>query len=374
VIASSIASAGSIIDLGIISLSKTKAPVTRTVKGYVTDSVTGVVVPGATIIVEGTGIVVTADSGGYYLIEDTGLASFNLLAVADGYLQTKGEVSIEQFAVVSVDIQLAKTTFDAVNIEQLRTDFTHYLAYRPIQIQATLSNFSTSSQKVQILGEIVDSNGLIIHQFPLNLIAEERKLGDTVTFEPATSFLFEGAWFTGSITPGSYKTIISVFDIAGQLLSRKELGFIIEETSNIRLLGVKANPGFIALHSTKSIELTMSLLNRSNVPVTTQYSYQITDPDSVAIDSGSFTVDVLPAENNRTQIVGSLLHTFAKSGVYYIELQHQSGVVADQQLTGLITVIPDVAIEVEQSLTPSTVLPDGDKRIKVNLRLKGVVR
>ena len=64
----------------------------------------------------------------------------------------------------------------------------------------------------------------------MNLIAEERKLGDTVTFEPATSFLFEGAWYTGSITPGSYKTIISVFDTAGQLLSRKELGFIIEET------------------------------------------------------------------------------------------------------------------------------------------------
>jgi len=235
VLTSTLAPAGSVIDLGVVSLNEKQTATKRTVKGFVTDAVTGNPVSGATVKVEGTSISVITNAEGYYLIEDTGLAVFNLVSSAVGYLENRGEVRIDQPGQVSVNIQLGQAQISKVNISSVQSNLSSYPANTKVEVDAQLNNEDSVDRKVRLFIVVINSSGTIIEQFPAKIIPVGGNINDVIEIIPAAAKkTVEVKWQTGLNPPGSYQFKVQAIDAdTNQLLSEKATQIQIEATKRI---------------------------------------------------------------------------------------------------------------------------------------------
>jgi hypothetical protein len=60
------------------------------------------------------------------------------------------------------------------------------------------------------------------------------------------------------------------------------------------------------------------------------------------------------------------------SGIHPVELTVTDGETAQTLANGRVEAAPGVRVEAAQQVSPTTVTPDGNKRIHIQLQLKGV--
>jgi hypothetical protein len=101
-------------------------------------------------------------------------------------------------------------------------------------------------------------------------------------------------------------------------------------------------------------------------------SYTLSDPLGVLIKSNEVTIRLEPNETRRSIILESFPHTFVISGEYTTNIEIRSGAQPVTQSANSIIVAPSIRIEAEQDVSPSVIAPDGDKRIRIDIRLEGV--
>ncbi|MCK5353945.1 MAG: carboxypeptidase regulatory-like domain-containing protein, partial [Methyloprofundus sp.] len=370
-----IATEGAALDLGEISLIKQPVAIgSRTVKGRVTDAITGAAIAGASIDIVGTGVSVISNAEGFYYIEEIGASEVQLQVTAESYLDNGGTVTLESSGVRIVNVELGQALVEGVNIKHFQTSAHSYSAYELVVVDLELSNIGITDREVQLVGEVLNANDAVLFRFPFNSIATDgAEVGDVSLIPAEQSVKFEGLWPTATNTAGSYRVNIQVFDKGnGQLLTQKSLAIVIEETQRISLLSLGSTPNYVDIDSSAELALNITLQNLSNIAIESEYRYSLFNPDGLRIYTGEIVMQANAAEKRKTFILEKFSHLFNKNGFYTFELQHQSGLIAQRIVSDAISITPKISIEPSQAISTSTVFPNNAKRIKIDIRIKGV--
>jgi len=178
---------------------------------------------------------------------------------------------------------------------------------------------------------------------------------------------------TGTLPPGTYTVIVWVLDPAtGVPVSESQTTFTIEGGLAVTGGVVAAIPGFSHVGATENVTLAASLTDGSNISGSLTIVYQMTTPSGATVASGTTMVAVGPAVPTAGATLAAFNYTFAEAGNYPLRAEIYNGPTLLTTLTGAVSVAPLVRIEPSLSVTPGTVLPDGDKRIHIDIHLEGV--
>ncbi|MDT8282570.1 MAG: hypothetical protein RQ982_07105 [Gammaproteobacteria bacterium] len=156
------------------------------------------------------------------------------------------------------------------------------------------------------------------------------------------------------------------------ILDERTTSFTIEQTERISELSVAVLPEFSAVGITENINLIATVLNRSNVAASVTVRYQLRDPaGAILISSGRIDIP-LPVENDTVVLtLDTFAQEFVSAGEHALSVTYAGGVVPDNINGDSVSVAPGLRIDPSQSVSPGTVTPDEDKRVRVNIRLEG---
>lgn len=374
-IAAVMVSAGSTTDLQIIGLSK--ALNTVAILGKVTDLNSSQPIAGATVTVLGTTVNVVTDSSGNYHIEGLAPGNATMRFSAVGYTSETVIFSFANPGDFKLDHALSFGQGSSLALSVVTSDQPHYGAYAPATIQIQAQN-SGGQPAVGTVGvTILDPQGKVLESLPAtwtdsNGVAQrqfEFPVGVTNITMP---------WNTQANAPGAYAIVARIYQgpavtSGGAVeIAEKQAELTIDATQAIDSVKLTPLPGFSSLGASEPIHFILDIVNRSNVPVSTNVAYQLRAPSGALVYSASTTVQLLPPEGSKSIVFDGLQYLFVESGSHPASVQLANGSVPATVTANAILVAPGIRIDASQQVAPSIVTPDGDKRIRLDIRLKGV--
>lgn len=366
-------SAGSTIDLGVIQLEQTVLPSTSRVTGTIVDLDTGLPINGATVLLEGTGVTATSDVNGRYTIDGIGSLEFSLLASASGYLSAFQSVGMTQFGVTSIDFSLRQSSVNGMSIDGLWTNQLAYDAYKTVNITSVIRNGGSAAGTVKILLEVLDGANRHVRSLYVEQGGTIKAPVESYNILPGATLDIASNWFVGNIPPGAYKIGLKVYDhYTNALLSERSSLVTIQPTQVIEQADLKATPRFANMGATEQLILNLDIINKSNIDNNLTVSYELLAPGGGVIVSGEKSFVITPDNVSATIALANTPITFAESGNYQATFSVVSGTIPLQQNNTVISVAPSIRVEASQGISPAQVVPDGDKRIRINIQLKGV--
>jgi hypothetical protein len=371
--------AGSTFDVGTVSL----MPNLYIVKGRVVDA-TNTAIAGAQVQVVGTNLVATTAADGSYLLilgyihPQPGITSSNTIrASATGFNSQSAIVQLTDPAAVEQDFTLTPQTAGAMSIVSLTSDQTHYAAYAPVSFAFQAQNGSTQSVSGSASVFIVDAQGNAVDSQQATWIDSGGATQTQFTFAPGATNITV-PWNTRAYAPGNYTVVVRIYqgtpDMPASVVGTvdRQASFTIDPTQAISNLTVTPLPRFSNLGANAQIQFNLNIVNRSNVPTSIDVSYQLKTPSGATVYSATTTVPLAPADNVKSIVVDGTSYTFVESGTHPTTVQVSNGPVPANVTGNPIGVAPDIRIDATQQITPPMITPDGDKRIHLNIQLKGV--
>jgi hypothetical protein len=350
-----------------------------TVAGNVIDVLTGTPIEGAEVLVVGTNVSVKTDSDGAYSLSGINLLDFYLKASATGYDSLVQNISSVSHGFYKFNFQLNPSQTSSLKLVSLRPDSPNYAAHSPVVILAEVLNSDTQLLRGTVSASIIDADGHATDYFQATFVDGDGIEKGLFEFEPGVSTTISLPWATKNQAPGTYRVVVRVTEgetgvTFGKLVAaEKAAAFTIDATEAVEILALTPMPRFANYGAAEQIGVQASVVNRSNVPVLLGVVYEWLSPTGLLLHVGSGEVSMLPAEGTKSVLFDSFQHTFTESGDHPIQVRIVGGPLPGNLLGGGISVAPGTRIEPSQSLTPSTVIPDGDKRLRMNIHLKGVV-
>ena len=354
------------------------APLSTTVTGKVTDASTGNPIAGADVIVVGTTLSAKTDSNGTYTITGINLLEFDLKASAAGYDSLMFIMSTAAYGTYTVDFSLAPSQTGDLKIVSLSTDKQSYTAYSPVSIMAEVRNSGSAPVGGTVIVSMLNEQGQVVDNIQATWTDADSTVQSRFEFQPGATTSISIPWETGDILPGAYSILAKVMKgevVAGGgavVVAERVTGFVVDPTQAIASLTLTPLPRFTNLGGAEQISIQADLVNRSNVATELGIAYEWRSPGGLLIKSGTGIISLLPAETTKSVTLETFPYTFAESGEHPITIQILSGPIPVSLIGDVVSVAPGIRIEPSQTITPSTVVPDGDKRIRVNIRLKGV--
>ena len=367
-----VAPTGSIVDLGTIRLQPNPGPGLITISGIVTDMDSKQPIIGAEINVEETGQTGISDQSGHFEIKAVDRLNFTLSVRAIGYLSALKMVNFSEPGTGHIDIGLSRFSVGGIQIDSVSANKTDYEAYQPVPITIAVSNTENAARRIQVLVEVENPFGQTIQRLPLeaNGIAG---LSEPITLLPGENKSFVEEWFTANLSVGWYTIIAKAFDpLTGQILSEQSILVHIVPSQHIDILRVNASPRFTRVGTQERIELTATVVSHSNIETTLNLAYILFDPKLRTVKEGLSTVTVSPEETVKTVTLDQFTYSFDQSGVYSIGIQVLDGPTPEALDISTISVAPSIRVEPTQGITPETVTPGQDRRVKIKIQLHGV--
>ncbi|MBI5044259.1 MAG: terpene cyclase/mutase family protein [Nitrospirae bacterium] len=177
---------------------------------------------------------------------------------------------------------------------------------------------------------------------------------------------------TGSYPPGTYTIIIRAIDITtGMVVDEESITFTIQPTLAIPTLGISIVPIYTYVTAAQDIKLNAYITNQSNIQADISITHEIKAPSNNIINTGSVNLTLSPNESNKLITLSQFNYQFTEAGEHPVTVNIYRGADLLQTASTKIHVSPLVRIEPKKSLTPSTVAPDGDKRIRIEIELEG---
>jgi sugar lactone lactonase YvrE len=268
--ATTIAPAGSVINLGTIYLPKVQLPVLASkVVGRIIDDSTNNLIAGASVSIQGTGNSVVSDQNGFYELTDVDGLQFVISSSAVGYISKSATVGISQAGTVSVDFRMQRATVSDLDITNLHTHHDSYEALTEVEIDAILENSGAEPRDVRLFTKVINSNNKVIAQFSEQVVSVNALISDAVFPVPVnTPIEVEIEWNTGRNDPGVYQIIVQAFDVDnGVMLAERDLFIEILSTQKIGGIG-QFNPPLTQLAAKKPVDITAKISNQGNLPIT----------------------------------------------------------------------------------------------------------
>jgi len=343
-------------------------PPTTTLIGNVTDAQTGNPIPGADVAIVGTTLSAITDNIGKYTISGITASVFDLKASAIGSNSLTYNIKTTSFGTYTIDFALAPSPVSNIRIASISTDKQSYGAYENVSIAATIENIGNVEKQVLVMAEIGDSQG--------NVVALVSPSNPDIVVPASGSHGIEGLLFqTLNNPPGIYTLIVQVNDPAsGALLDKRSVSFSILPTVAIADAALGIIPRFTHVGATKAITVALSLTNRSNAPLDLTIEHEIKKPSGTVLISGVTPLVLLPEITLPSISLAAFSHTFTESGTYPIQAKVFKGTELLATVNDTISVAPAIRIDPSKTLTPQTIPPDEDKRIRIDIQLKGTVR
>ncbi len=351
-------------DMQTIFLSPTLT--STTVTGRVTDASTGNAISNADVVLVGTTMAAKTDSSGAYTLSGINLLEFNLKASAAGYDTSFNNVHTEAYGQYVIDVGLSRSQASDIQIIALGTDKESYSAKNTVTITANIKNTGATPVDVMITAHVMDQDNNLLSAIAYGA-------APYVTLMPNSPEPISLQWDASIYPPGYYTVILSVVDSGkGVLLADGYTTFGIASTVAIDSIVPLITPKFLNIGSSETIAVSASVTNSSNVDVPLSAEYEVRAPNGNLINRGTVDFTIAPSEPLKTIELGKFTYTFAASGQYPVTVKIRSGGSVVLENSYAIYVSPSIRIEASKTLTPTTVVPDGDKRIRIDIRLQGV--
>jgi hypothetical protein len=368
-----IASAGSGVTLGDIRL--VPAPTAVSLSGFVTDSVDGGPIIGVRVEVVGTAHTTSTDAAGFYQLQEIDQLELAVRYSATGFESEVLQVSLPSFQALQLDQQLDETPINelGVGILAMIPLASQYGAYDKALVAASFYNNSPDAAQLQLVMEVSNASGYLrrfsaVHQ-PL-----PGDIADSILVLPGDTqqLIAEFHWMTGAAPPGEYQLTIEAYDLDTlQLLAEKAAAvFILEDREILRLVG-HVQPAFSNYQAQETVVLGLVVDNASNVAFDLPLTYRWRHPDGSVLNEGSLTVTLTPQDRQQLIELAGFEYLFDSEGDYILEIESGGDVIPDLVMAGKVSVAPAVRIDPSISVDPTTVLPDGDKRIRLDIKLSG---
>jgi len=112
-------------------------------------------------------------------------------------------------------------------------------------------------------------------------------------------------------------------------------------------------------------------LHYSNMASSLSGDFQLVSPDGNVIQNGQWALDLEPGQPQKRVVLDAVPLTFEHPGEHAIHVQ-VGGSVQPKAVQGApFYVAPGTRLEIEQGLSPSVVVPEGDANLGVEVRLRG---
>ena len=277
-------------------------------------------------------------------------------------------VSRRKASAVSIQdaVQDAPLSVRSVIVRSVGTDRKEYGPNETVRICSTIENRSEADFSIVVNAQLADARGHIV-----DVAAHET--GPAVKLGAGASEPVMLLWNTGMSQPGAYSVRFHVADAAsGSVVDERKLAFVIVPSVALEDLDLVVTPSSLDQYETKTVEMRLTLQNRSNTDAVMNVEVLMKDPEGTRVHEGRVAVDVPSSVPERILELPALTHVFDRCGQYLVEVSVRSGEVLCGQVRSAIRVAPATRIEVVKTVDPATVTPDGDKEVRVSIRLEGV--
>ena len=375
--------ADSVADFQTIELAK--AINTVVVQGKVLDLNTGRPIAQVNVTVLGAGSSTSAllgktDANGQYRIEGLAVGNASLRFGASGYASETVSVNFPAAGEFILNQTLSLDNGGNPFFAQMQTDQTSYGAYAPVTVQMSVENRANTPIEHAVLDiTVFDPAGSVIQTQQAIRMDNDGVAQNQFTFLPGSTTPIETKWSTQAYAPGIYQVKARIFteDVergARTVLAERTITLVINPSQNVLRLSVTPLPGFSALDATETMRFKVEATHQSNLPVNVPFTTRFTTPDGILIKEESGEIVLQPNDLQGAVILGPFTQHFTASGVYPVRLSATgTGTELPQAVVdGEVQVAPGIRVEAQQTVTPKIVTPDGDKRIRIQLQLKGV--
>lgn len=189
------------------------------------------------------------------------------------------------------------------------------------------------------------------------------------TRREGVEFLFD----TQNFGPGIYAAIARAVDpITGIIIDEQTVTFTIEATVSVRDAVIEVTPRFANVGSTETIVMALTMVNRSNTAAVLSIEHSLESPTGGLLNNGIASLTLLPQDTSPNITLEIFDQTFIESGDHPIQADIFNQTELLFTASSAISIAPNIRIDPSKILTPNTVLPDGDKRIRIEIHLEGV--
>lgn len=370
VTATGLAVSGSDIDAGTVALQP--ATTTSEVVGRVVDAASQSPIAGATIQVAGVEVR-TAIDGSFRLTGIVELA-FDVTAAATGYVGSASRVTLQQPSIINVDFALDRAEREGFEISELRALQARYPSYSDVMLDAVLRNNGDYPRVVRLYVKVLDEAGELVEQYAaVPVLAGEDPAIAEITVNPGAQAPSTLKWLTSNHRPGLYQIIVHALDAAtGNVLGERAVVVEVEPSSGIESVAASAEPNYTLPGVAQNIAFSVLVRHRANIAATLTVDYRLLDPQGQPVHAGQATVEIRPDSPYALFPLGQLAHTFTQAGEYVLQIDSVTGAQPDSIYNGNLYVAPSTRIDIQHSISPQTVVPDGDKTIRLRIRIEGV--
>lgn len=368
--------ASSATDFQVVSLGK--ALTTIALQGQITDISSGRAISQATVSVLGTSFGAVTDAGGNYRIEGLTTGSATIRFSATGYTSETVATNFASVGEFRLDKTLSLDGGSNPKFASLTTDRAVYPAHVPVTVQMEIANNAAQAINDAVVDiTIFDPQGQVVNTQEAIRLDADGVAQNHFTFLPGSTTAVDGKWSTQSYPPGTYQIKARVFTEnastgARTVLAERATAFAIEPSQTVLRLGVTPLPAFTTFDATEQLRFKVEASHQSNQPVNLSFKYQFKTPAGAVLKEETGTIVLQPNDMVGSVILGPFPYHFTASGVYPVVLTATGDIVPQAVSSGEVQVAPGIRVEPVQSIAPNTVTPDGDKRIRIQLQLKGV--
>lgn len=357
-------------DLGEIPLvAVAPPPLPNTLQGIITDRDTGSFIASATITIEETGQTSSSLSDGSYLLETSETSRVTVRYSAPGYFSQRVTVHYEAPGVVREDVSLAPMSADGLLVERLDTDNTTYPAFHTASIAGAVINTGTSPRSLRLFLQVLDQNGTAVATLPLTGSTGGEVAVSPLFLAAGERHEFETSWFTGISAPGGYRVRLLGFDShTQQKLLEESHPIEILPTTNMPSLVLQPDKTHIHAGKMEVISLRLNATNRSNIAVNADIHISGRRPDGTEFDALSAGFSLLPEETWKLVDLGTLEFIAESPGDYAFS----AAVEGFEVEPAIISVAPVTRVEATQQLIPDAVAPGDERKVRININLKGM--
>lgn len=377
-LAAVLVAANSTTDIQAVPLNRELSSVT--LHGTVTDIRSGKPIAMASVTVAGTDLVAKTDANGNYRLEGLASGDATVRFAASGYASETVQASFPTVNAYRLDKTLALDSGSNPVFSMLATDRSSYGAHMPVTIDMAVENKSDEPVANAVIDlTVFGPNSQVVNQQQVMYVDSNGVAQNLFTFAANGTTSVSAKWATLSYAPGQYQVKARIFlenvaSGARTVLAERTALFVIEPGQNVLRLAVTPLPAFTTFDAEEQISFRVEASNRSNLPVSTTFKYAFKTPDGTVLKEDEGTISLQPNDVLGSVVLGPFPYRFAAAGIYPVALTSTGGVTPEVLADGEIQVAPGIRVEAVQQVNPTTVTPDGDKRIRIQLQLKGVVQ
>jgi hypothetical protein len=341
------------------------------IAGVITDAKTGLPIADASVKVSDT-LFARTGAGGSYVIAGVPSGTQSVRTVADGYLPKTTSVTVTEVRRYKTDVALDKIADNTITVSTV-TDKPQYAAYAPVEVSSTFvvpTGYSTTGQ--------LD-------------VALKNALGQIVAFARYAS---SPNYYDIPVYPNypPYKTLLNTtnlppgrYTIESKLYERSNFGAApraalavstteidIVETKVLQSVTTTALPTYANFRASESTASRIRIVNGSNVEITATFATALKNPSGSTVATSTLTIPIRPDERVRDLDLSSGNVLFDIAGTWPVTVLVSGVAAATPPAADKTIVLPGIRIDATKDINPKTITPDADRKIRIDLRIKGV--